>query len=69
MAMNREYEAPRLESSNSGLELRTGSNNSMMLLNQAGASISQTVSAQGAIRARNIDANTGSVTINNVYLE
>ena len=40
-----------------------------MLLNQEGSVVSHTVSAQGAIRARNIDGNTGSVTINNVYLE
>lgn len=63
------YEAPRLESTNMGLELRTGSNSSLTLLNHEGSVVSQTVSAQGAIRARNIDGDTGSVTINNVYLE
>ena len=65
----RVYEAPRLESTRAGLELRTGLNSSLTLLNHEGAAVSQTVSAQGAIRARNIDGNTGSVTINNVYLE
>lgn len=69
VAAGRVFEAPRLESTNSGLEVRTGLNRSLMLLNHEGSVVSQSVSAQGAIRARNIDGNTGSVTINNVYLE
>jgi hypothetical protein len=63
-----EFQTPVLESSTTGVELRTGSN-SLMLLNHKGAVANQTVSAQGAIRSRYIDGETGSVTINNVYLE
>lgn len=55
-----------LESSGSGLELRTGGS-SLTLLNHHGSVADQTVSAQGVIRASYIDA--GGVTINNVYLE
>jgi hypothetical protein len=58
-----ELAGPVLESTGSGLELRTGST-SLMLLNHHGAVADQTVSAQGEIRARYIDA--GAVTINNV---
>jgi hypothetical protein len=57
-----------LESTTSGVELRTGSN-SFTLLNRGGAIASQSVNAQGAIGSRSIDSETGSVTINNVYLE
>ena len=55
-----------LESTGAGLELRTGSV-SLTLLNHHGAAAAQTVSAQGEIRARYIDA--GAVTINNVSLQ
>lgn len=57
---------PSLESTTTGVELRSGSK-SFTLLNHEGAVASQTVSAQGAIRSRYVDA--GAVTINNVYLE
>jgi hypothetical protein len=60
--------APVLESTSSGLELRTGMT-SMTLLNRHGAVADQTVNAQGEIRARYIDGDTGAVTINNVSLE
>ncbi len=59
---------PVIESTGSGLELRSGSN-SMTILNRHGAVAGQTVSAQGEIGARYIDGETGAVTINNVYLE
>ena len=52
----------------SGLEIRTGAN-SLTLLNHHGNAANQTVSAQGDIGARYIDGETGSVTINNVYLQ
>jgi hypothetical protein len=58
--------SPVLESTGAGLELREGAT-SIMLLNRAGAAADQTVSAQGAIRARYVEG--GAVTINNVYLE
>ena len=59
---------PILQSSGSGIELRTGSN-SLTLLNHNGSAANQTVSAQGRIAARYIDRETGAVTINNVYLQ
>ncbi len=57
---------PSLESTNAGVGLQTGSG-SFTLLNHDGAVANQTVSAQGAVRSRYVDA--GVVTINNVYLE
>jgi hypothetical protein len=59
---------PVLRSTGSGVELRTGAN-SLTLLSRHGDAVDQTVSAQGDIGARYIDGETGSVTINNVYLQ
>jgi hypothetical protein len=59
---------PVLESSRSGVEFRTGAN-SLMLLNHHGDASNQTVSAQGDIGTRYIDSESGSVTINAVYLQ
>lgn len=55
-----------LESTGSGLELRHGAS-SLTLLNHGGPAADQTVSAQGEIGARYINA--GAVTMTNVYLE
>jgi hypothetical protein len=63
-----ESAVPVLQSTESGVEIRTGAN-ILMLLNHHGNAASQTVSAQGDIEARNIDGETGSVTINNVLLQ
>jgi hypothetical protein len=60
---------PVLQSTGSGVELRTGTNNSLTLLNHHGSPANQTVSARGDISARYIDSDTGSVTINYVYLQ
>lgn len=60
--------APVLEATRAGLEVRSREG-SMTLLNRHGAVTDQAVSAQGAIRARYIDGEAGTVTINNVYLE
>ncbi|HWE49075.1 MAG TPA: hypothetical protein VG273_04775 [Bryobacteraceae bacterium] len=57
---------PSLQTTTAGVELRSGSK-SFTLLNHEGAVANQTVSAQGAVRSRYVDA--GAVTINNVYLE
>jgi hypothetical protein len=57
---------PSLESTTAGVALHSG-DSSFTLLNREGAVASQTVSAQGAVRSRYVDA--GTVTINNVYLE
>jgi len=59
---------PVLASSDAGIEFRSG-DTSLMLLNRNGAVADQTVSAQGEIRSRYIDGDTGAVTINNVYLQ
>lgn len=59
--------APVLETTDSGVELRTG-DNSLMLLNRHGDAANQTVSARGDISQRYIDE-TGAVTINNVSLQ
>lgn len=57
---------PVLESTGSGLELRTGGN-SLTLMNHHGTAAGQTVSTQGEIRASYVEA--GAVTFNAVYLE
>lgn len=59
---------PVLESTNSGLELHVGAG-SLTLLNHHGVIANQTVSARGEIRARYVDGDAGTVTINNVYLQ
>ena len=57
-----------IQSNDSGIQVLTGAT-SVTLLNHHGAMAEQTVGAQGEIRARYIDGETGAVTINNVYLE
>ena len=59
---------PVLESTGAGVEFRTGAA-SLTLLNRHGGVSNRTVSAQGDIGTRNIDSETGAVTINNVYLQ
>src|ERR1035438_451872 len=60
---------PVLQLTKSGVEIRKG-RNSLTLLNHHGdAAANQTVSARGDIEVRNIDGETESVTINNVYLQ
>jgi anti-sigma factor RsiW len=56
-----------LHSTPEGVEVRTGLN-SLELLNRKAAIANQTVGAQGQIGVRYVDE-TGSVTINNVYLQ
>jgi hypothetical protein len=60
--------SPVVVSSEAGVEFRSG-DTSMMLLNHKGSVSEQTVSAQGEIRSRYVDSETGAVTINNVYLQ
>jgi len=57
-----------LRSTGSQVEIRTGAR-SLALLNHRGNAVNQTVSAQGDIGTRYIDGETGSVIINNVYLQ
>lgn len=63
------HAASVLQSTGAGVEVRTDSGNSMMLLNHGDVVGNQTVTAQGAIRASYIDGNTGTVTITSVYVE
>lgn len=56
-----------LHSTPDGVEVRSGLN-SLELLNRKASIADQTVGAQGQISARYVD-DTGSVTINNVYLQ
>jgi hypothetical protein len=60
---------PVLQSTGSGIEIRTGADSLTLLNHHGDAVVNQTVSAQGDIGARYIDGETGSVTINNVYLQ
>jgi hypothetical protein len=55
-----------LQATSSGIELRKGAA-SFSILDHQGVRADQTVSAQGVIEARYIE--TGSVTINNVYMQ
>ena len=57
-----------LRSTGSEVEIRTGGR-SLALLNHSGEAVNQTVSAQGDIGTRYVDGETGSVIINNVYLQ
>ena len=57
-----------LRSTGSAVEIRTGAR-SLALLNHHGNAANQTVSAQGDIETHYIDSETGSVIINNVYLQ
>lgn len=59
---------PVLQATGSGIELRKGTD-SLTFLDQQGERTEQTVSAQGVLEARYINGETGSVTINNVYLQ
>ena len=63
-----EAATPVLQSTPSGVEVRTRTN-SLTLLNHHGNAANQTVSARGDIGARYIDSDTESVTIDNVYLQ
>ena len=59
-------DAPTLESSGTGLELRDGAS-SITLISHPGSVSDRTVSAQGEIRARNVEG--GAVTFTNVSLD
>jgi hypothetical protein len=63
-----EAATPVLQPTGSGIELRKG-RDSFTFLGRQGVRTDQTVSAQGVIQARYINGETGSVTINNVYLQ
>lgn len=63
-----ETATPVLQPTGSGIELRNGSD-SFSFLDHKGTRTDQTVSAQGVIQARYVNGDTGSVTINNVYLQ
>jgi hypothetical protein len=67
-----------LQSTGAGVQVRTESGSSMTLLdplvtrgraNSSEATVDQTITSQGAIRASYIDGNTGTVTVTSVYAE
>lgn len=57
-----------LESTGGGIQVREGGQ-VLSILNSRGRDVIRTVSAQGEMRARFVDARTGLVTINNVYVQ
>jgi hypothetical protein len=58
-----------VESTARGIQLRTSAG-TMTLLNQSDdTEPDQTITSQGAVRARYVDGNTGTVTITSVYAE
>jgi hypothetical protein len=58
----------RLEMTEAGIALRDG-NRVMTLVNGRQSGVVYTAGAQGVMRARFVDSETGQVTINNVYVE
>jgi hypothetical protein len=64
-----EAATPVLQLTQSGVEISNGANSLTLLNHHGNVAANQTVSAQGDIGVRNIDGETGSVTINNVYLQ
>jgi hypothetical protein len=64
-----EVATPVLQLTKTGVELSKGANNSLTLLSHRGNAVNQTVSAQGDIETRDVDGETGSVTIYNVSLQ
>lgn len=63
-----DYRVPVIETSLQGVEMRSGEH-SFAFLNHEGGAVNQTVSAEGAIRSRDIDGDAGTVTIRDVYLQ
>lgn len=61
-------DAVTIEATSSGIELR-GGGQSLSLLHRRAGDVTFSVSAQGAMRARYVDSDTGNVTINNVYAQ
>jgi hypothetical protein len=57
-----------VESTAKGIQVRTSAG-TMTLLNQSDAEPDQTITSQGAVRARYVDGDTGTVTITSVYAE
>jgi hypothetical protein len=57
-----------VESTAKGIQVRTSAG-TMTLLNLGDTEPDQTITSQGAVRARYVDGNTGTVTITSVYAE
>jgi len=64
-----EVATPVLQLTQSGVEISNGANSLTLLNHHGNTATNQTVSAQGDMEVRNIDGETGSVTINTVYLQ
>ena len=61
--------AAELQSTGAGVEVRTDAGASMILLNHGDEAGDQSITSSGAIRASYVDGNTGTVTVNSVYVE
>jgi hypothetical protein len=57
-----------VESTAKGIQVRTSAG-TMTLLNESDTAPDQTITSQGAVRARYVDGDTGTVTITSVYAE
>jgi hypothetical protein len=57
-----------LEATGNGISLKQGGG-MLSLMHSGSDAVTLTVSVQGAMRARWVDADTGNVTINNVYVQ
>lgn len=65
---NRQTQGIVLEATDAGLELRENGR-TLTMLQPASTTVTYTVNAEGSMRARYIDSDTGRVTITNVYAQ
>jgi hypothetical protein len=65
---NRQIQGIVLEATDAGLELRENGR-TLTMLQPASTTVTYTVNAEGSMRARYIDSDTGRVTITNVYAQ
>jgi len=65
---NRQAQGIVLEATDAGLELRENGR-TLTMLQPASTTVTYTVNAEGSMRARYIDSDTGRVTITNVYAQ
>jgi hypothetical protein len=72
IALERPHPSPAKELelgvTESGIEIKAGGQG-MQLLNGRGRGVMYSAGAQGSVRARYVDSETGYVTINNVYVQ
>jgi len=72
IALERPHPSPTKElelgASEGGIEIKAGGQG-MQLLHGRGRGVMYSAGAQGSVRARYVDSETGYVTINNVYVQ